>query len=99
MSQYIIYALMSAYIFIKPTDEMFNHFDNYEMGACVLLNPTDSTRFDRCDENHPDIAFWSVFGHLKKGGLECISDHETYEEAVEFMETLPPMPRTPITPF
>jgi hypothetical protein len=90
---------MSAYIFIKPTDEIFKKFDNYEIGACVLLNPSNPTRFDRCGADNPDIAFWRVFGHLKTGGLECISDHETYEEAIEFMDTLPPMPRTPITPF
>jgi len=90
---------MSSYIFIKPTNAIFQNFDNYEIGACVLLNPSDPTRFDRCDADNPDIAFWSVFGHLKTGGLECISDHETYDEAIEFMETLPPMPHTPITPF
>ena len=90
---------MSAYIFIEPTDEIFQNFDTYEIGACVLLSPSDPSRFDRCDDYNPDIAFWSVFGHLKTGGLECISDHETYEEAKVFIETLPPMPRTPITPF
>jgi hypothetical protein len=90
---------MSAYIFIKPTDEIFQNFDNYEIGACTLLNRSDPTRFDRCNDDYPDIAFWSVFGHLKTGGLECISDHETYEEAIEFIETLPPMPRIPIIPF
>ena len=90
---------MSAYIFIKPTNEIFQKFDNYEMGACALLNPTDPTQFDRCDADDPDIAFWSVYGHLKTGGLECISDHETFEEAKEFMETLPPMWRTPIMSF
>ena len=90
---------MSTYIFIKPTDEIFQKFDNYEIGACVLLNPGDITLFDRCDADNPDIAFWSVFGHLKAGGLECISDHKTFEEAREFMETLPLMPLTPITPF
>ena len=72
---------MSAYLFIKPIDVIFQNFDNYEIGACVLLNPNDPTRFDRCDAENPDIAFWSVFGHLKIGGLECISDLETYEDS------------------
>lgn len=93
---------MSAYIFIKPTDEIFQQFDNYEIWSYILLNPTDPTSFelyDVDDPDDPDIAFWSVFGHLKTGGLECISDHETFDEAKEFMESLPPMPRTPLTPF
>lgn len=90
---------MSKYIFFESTHEIFQNFDNYEIWPCILLNPTDPTSFDRCDFDDPDIAFWSVYGHLKTGGLECISDHETFEEAEEFMETLPRMPLTPITPF
>ena len=93
---------MSAYIFIQPTDGIFQQFDNYEIWSYILLNPTDPTSFelyDVDDPDDPDIAFWSVFGHLKTGGLECISDHETFDEAKEFMESLPPMPRTPLTPF
>ena len=90
---------MSYYIFIEITDAIFCEFDNYEIWPCILLNPYDPTGFDRCEANDPDIAFWSVYGHLRTGGLECISDHETYEEAWEYMGTLPPMLRTPITHF
>ena len=99
---------MSMYIFFKPTDKIFQRFDNYEIWPCVLLDPTDPDGgCDRCDADDPDIAFWSVYGHLQsqgdgpfqKGGLECISDHETYEEAKEFMETLPKMLLTPLMPF
>ena len=90
---------MSHYVFIKTTDEIFHEFDNYEIGPCVLLDPTDPTRFDRCEADDPDIGFWSVYGHLRTGGIDCISDHETYDEAKEFMETLPPRSRIPITPF
>ena len=93
---------MSKYIFLETTHEIFKRFDNYEIWPCILLDPADPTRFDRYEADDPDdpeVAFWSVYGHLQTGGLECISDHETYEEAKEFMETLPPMPLTPITPF
>lgn len=90
---------MSHYIFIQPTDEIFQEFDNYEIWPCTLLNPSNPTSCNRCDADNPDIAFWSVYGHFKTGGLDCISDHETFEEAEEFMKTLPLMPRTPITPF
>lgn len=90
---------MSHYIFIKTTDVIFRKFDNYEIWPCALLNSSDSTRFDRCEAADPDIAFWSVYGHLRTGGLECISDHETFEEAWDYMKTLPLMPRISITPF
>jgi hypothetical protein len=90
---------VSKYIFFGSTHEIFQRFDNYEIWPCILVNPTDPTIFDRCEADDPNIAFWSVFGHLTEGGLECISDHETYEEAIEHMETLPPMRLTSITPF
>jgi len=90
---------VSKYIFFESTDEIFQRFNNYEIWPYVLLNPTDPTRYDRCDADDPDIAFWSVYGHFQTGGLECISDHETYDEAKEFMETLPTMPFKPLTPF
>jgi hypothetical protein len=90
---------MSRFMFIEITDAVFREFDNYEIWPCVLLCPYDPTRFDRCEPDDPNIAFWSVYGHLRTGGLECISDHETFEEAYEFMQTLPLMRRTPITPF
>jgi hypothetical protein len=91
------------YIFFKPTEKIFQKFDNYEIWPCILLNPTDPNSYERYDDidnvDDPDIAFWSVYGHLQTGGLECVSDHEIYDEAIEFMETLPPMPRTCIKPF
>lgn len=90
---------MSHYVFIKTTDILFRKFDNYEIWPCTLLNRSDPTLFDRCEVNDPDIAFWSVYGHLRTGGLECISDHETFEEAWDYMKTLPLMPRISITPF
>jgi len=91
---------MSKYIFFESTDEIFQKFDNYEIWPYVLLNPTDPNGgTDRCDADDPDIAFWSVYGHFRTGGLECISDHETYDEAKVFMETLPKMPLIPIKPF
>ena len=94
---------MSMYIFFKPTDEIFQKFDNYEIWPCTLLNPTDPDSYVRYGDanavNDPEIAFWSVYGHFKTGGVECISDHETYDEAKEFMETLPKMPLTPLMSF
>ena len=89
---------MSCYVYFKATDEIFQLFDNYEIWASKLLNPTDPTTLDRCEDDDPDVACWSVFGHLREGGVEYISDHETLEEAIEFMETLLQMPRKPLVP-
>jgi hypothetical protein len=91
------------YIFFKSTDDIFREFDNYEIWPCILLSSTDPCNYEIYANvngvDDPNTAFWSVYGHLQAGGLECISDHETYDEAIEFMKTLPSMPLTPITPF
>lgn len=81
---------MSKYIYFESTDEIFRKFDNYEIMPCVLLGQVDSGNdYESCDEDDPDIAIWCVYGHLRTGGLECISDHDFYVESQEFEKTLP----------
>ena len=91
---------MSRYTYFEATDEIFQKFDNYEIMPCVLLGQDDSGNdYESCNTDDPDIAIWCVYGHFQTGGLECISDHQIYDEAKRFMETLPQMPLTPLTPF
>lgn len=91
---------MYKYIYILSTDKIFQKFDNYEIMPCVFLGEHDSgSMYESCDAKDSDIAIWCVYGHFKTGGLECISDHQTYNEAKLFMETLPQMPLVPLTPF
>ena len=87
---------MSHYVYFETTDVIFQSFDNCEIWPSTLLVPTDPTKLERCDVDDPDIACWSVFGHLLTGGVECISDHQTLEEAIVHMESLPKMPRKPL---
>jgi hypothetical protein len=55
---------MSYYLYFKPTDEIFQLFDNYEIYPSKLVIPSDPTMLNRCDDDDPDIACWSVFGHF-----------------------------------
>ncbi|MBK8421775.1 MAG: hypothetical protein IPL17_23780 [Anaerolineales bacterium] len=91
---------MSKYTYFEATDEIFQKFDNYEIMPCVLLGQDDSGNdYESCNADNPDIAIWCVYGHFQTGGLECISDHKTYDESKRFMETLPEMPFRSLTPF
>jgi hypothetical protein len=66
----------------------------------------DADNQTNCEQCEPHEAhFWSVFGHLKKGGLLCFEDFATQGEAEAFAEKLlaayphlrgdPPRPQPP----
>lgn len=85
---------MDTYIYFFPDDEIFQKFDNYEIGPCALIiqNTQNDLIYEACNLGDPDIAIWCVFGHFQTGGLECISDHKTYASAKRFLKTLPKLP-------
>jgi len=82
---------MAKFIYFEPTDEIFHQFENYEIWPCTVVGKNNLGDFiyETCDFDGPDIAIWCVYGHFQIGGLECISDHHTLEEAEEFKRTLP----------
>lgn len=82
---------MAKFIYFKPTDEIFHKFENYEIHPCLIVGKSNSGDliYETCDFEDLNIAIWCVYGHFYTGGLECISDHETLEEAEEFERTLP----------
>lgn len=92
---------MTKYIYFEPTDKIFADFENYEISPCLTLNISNSSEviYEACNVDSPDIAIWCVYGHLKTGGRECISDHQTYAEAIEYMKTLPNLPQRTLLPF
>lgn len=64
-------------------------FDNYEIHPVVALDkdnqPTkDESKivgYDQCADDDPDLFMWSVYGHLPEGGIECIADCASKEDA------------------
>ena len=84
---------MAKYVYFEPTNEIFDRFENYEISPCLEVGVSESGEvvYEACDFDHPKIAIWCVYGHFPIGGRECISDHDTLEEAEEFERTLPPM--------
>lgn len=85
---------MARFIYFKPSDEIFLKFENYEIWPCTIVGRSISGEpiYETCGFDDLEIAIWCVYGHFFTGGLECISDHDTLEEAEEFQKTLPELP-------
>lgn len=68
---------------------MTQRFDNYEIHPVIALDkdnqPTKDLKvavtYEQCTESDPYLIAWSVFGHLPKGGVECIADCELRADA------------------
>jgi len=67
-------------------------YDAFEVNAVVGLDirnhvvalddtPLKVTRYEKCDWNDPNARLWSVYGHLPQGGVECVADCATPEQA------------------
>lgn len=68
---------------------MPQRFDNYEIHPVVALDkdnqPTKDeakiVAYDQCADDDPDLFMWSLYGHLPEGGIKCIADCSSKEEA------------------
>lgn len=64
-----------------------NRYDAVEVHPVREYPDTEGGTF--CEQCEPEEAhFWSVYGHLKEGGLECFEDFETEEKAEAFAAKL-----------
>jgi len=54
------------------------YYDDIEIHPIIERNNI----CDRCEEGEED--YWSVFLHIRKGGVECIADLKTEKQANEF---------------
>ncbi len=62
-------------------------WDDEERGPRPFNIPDDhETWCEPCEEH--EAHFWSVYGHLKTGGIECFEDFETETAARRFAEKL-----------
>jgi hypothetical protein len=82
---------MAKFVYFESTDKIFQKFENYEIWPCRIVGKDNlgNPIYETCDFDDLDIAIWCVYGHFYIGGLECISDHNTLEEAEEFERALP----------
>jgi len=63
-------------------------FDGLELHPVQeLTDERDGSQY--CEQCDPDAAhFWSVYGHLKEGGVLCLEDFASEAEGRAFAKTL-----------
>ena len=63
-------------------------FDALEIHPCVVVgrDSLDNPIVEQCDPE--DAHFWSVFGHLRTGGVDDFEDFATEVEATAFRDRL-----------
>lgn len=65
---------------VSPTPEEVAAWDWLEVrGVCNVSETEDETWFETCDD--ADAEMWSVYGRLKVGGCECITDGPEGDQA------------------
>lgn len=64
--------------------------DYVEVQPCRFLGTYTRERRDMevCEETAPDIACWTVYWHLSRGGVSAIKDFDTRAEATAAGEFL-----------
>jgi hypothetical protein len=55
-------------------------YDAFELHPIALYADCDGTHEDRAS-NPATADYWSLFGHLPTGGVECLADFKTSEAA------------------
>ena len=58
-------------------------YDGVEMHPVAReISPIGLEIFEQCDRDSPNIHYWSVYLHMKEGGISCIADCPTEEIAL-----------------
>lgn len=65
----------------EPPD--WSQFDGLELGGCIDDDGVTEGGADR-----DDAEFFTVYGHLKVGGIEAITDCQTFDEGRAVMDYL-----------
>ena len=68
--------------------QTIHDFDALEIHPCMVIghDSMDNEIVEQCD---PDAAhFWTVYGHLRTGGVDAFEDFATEAEAVAFHNRL-----------
>lgn len=59
-------------------------FDNLELGGCKDLSEEgDDDTYISGGYSAAEADFFTIYGHLKTGGCEAITDCKTFDEAVD----------------
>ena len=67
---------------------MVHHCDGLEASPIVEYVDGDGMKFCEPIDDPEGAFFWSLFGHLREGGVECFEDFSSEPEALEFARKL-----------
>jgi len=65
----------------------FSMFDGLEVSP-VIDDGCYIERIERAEVDKSENVFWSVYGHLKEGHVECLEDFQTESAAMAFAKAL-----------
>lgn len=71
----------------------FSAFDALEIHPCCDVG---EGQMEQCGRSNSRISCWSVYGHLRGRGLECIADFDTEQEAISEAEKISAQANIPV---
>jgi hypothetical protein len=63
-------------------------YDGLELAPVSEYEDKEGCRFCERVDDPQDAHFWSVYGHLPVGGVECLEDFPSEQEAMDFANHL-----------
>jgi len=78
----------AAYAITPGWTRNIRDFDALEIHPCAVIgnDRLDKPIVEQCEPN--DAQFWTVFGHLRTGGVDAFEDFATEAEAIAFHDRL-----------
>ena len=74
-------------------------FDALEIGGCVNVSEDDEETCIEGGYSASEAEFFCIYGHLKEGGNEAITDCETLEQALAVAEFFDGKTGLPVNTF
>lgn len=63
-------------------------YDGLEIAPVAEYEDKDGSKFCEPVDDPKQAHFWSVYGHIPEGGVECLEDFDTGKEALNFANRL-----------
>jgi len=84
-------AMVAMIFLFEEKDHMdFSRFDGIEVSPVrfVGVDESEVERIERDEVDGSDGVFWSVYGHLKEGHVECLEDFQSESAAMKYAKKL-----------
>ena len=68
--------------------ETIHDYDGLELAPVAEYEDKDGFKFCEPVDDPQEAKFWSVYGHMPEGGVECLEDFPTKARAEDFAGSL-----------